>query len=735
MRPKCHLTNFAPGRGASFDEADSPTRRARPLSQLRTRHACLWTGLVALAAMALVAQPVRAAVTEAWVQRYSNVVTNSRDEAVKAACDAAGDIIVTGTTEDGINTDMMTVKYSGANGSVLWQKRYNGPNAIPTALAVDSSGNVVVTGYSGNRTNNYHDYYTAKYAAADGALLWEQRYNRYSYKGDPAVAVDGSGNVVVTGGTGQSLDCDCGPVESYTAKYAAADGALLWERRDIFGVSHAAVAVDASGNVVVIGSSNNGTNWGYYTAKYAAANGALLWEKRGPGGGGAALAVDGSGNVVVTGSHDDYYTAKYAAADGALLWEKRGPGGGGAALAADGSGNVVVTGFSWNGSTYDYYTVKYAAADGALLWEKRGPGGFAYAVAVDSSGNVAVTGTSYNGATDHDFDYYTAKYAAADGALLWERRYNGPANSNDWASAVAVDGSGNVVVTGTSYNGTNADYYTAKYAAADGALLWEKRYNGPGNGDDAASSLALGPNGMVAVTGSSSGDYATVVYREVQAQFNYTTENGTITLTGYTGPGGAVAIPDTINGMPVTRIGDLAFYNYTRLTSVTIPNSVTNIGDYAFAGCTNLTSVTIPNSVTSIAGLAFWNCSSLTEVYFQGNAPSVGYGAFLDADNATVYHLPGTTGWGTTFGDRPTALWVLSYPLILNNGPSFGVQAGFSFVISWATNISVVVEASTSLANPAWVPVGTNILTDGASYFSDPQWTNHPARFYRLRSP
>ncbi|HXJ55134.1 MAG TPA: leucine-rich repeat domain-containing protein, partial [Verrucomicrobiae bacterium] len=323
----------------------------------------------------------------------------------------------------------------------------------------------------------------------------------------------------------------------------------------------------------------------------------------------------------------------------------------------------------------------------------------------------------------------------ADGALLWERRYNGPANSNDWASAVAVDGSGNVVVTGTSYNGTNADYYTAKYAAADGALLWEKRYNGPGNGDDAASSLALGPNGMVAVTGSSSGDYATVVYREVQAQFNYTTENGTITLTGYTGPGGAVAIPDTINGMPVTRIGDLAFYNYTRLTSVTIPNSVTNIGDYAFAGCTNLTSVTIPNSVTSIAGLAFWNCSSLTEVYFQGNAPSVGYGAFLDADNATVYHLPGTTGWGTTFGDRPTALWVLSYPLILNNGPSFGVQAGFSFVISWATNISVVVEASTSLANPAWVPVGTNILTDGASYFSDPQWTNHPARFYRLRSP
>jgi hypothetical protein len=75
---------------------------------------------------------------------------------------------------------------------------------------------------------------------------------------------------------------------------------------------------------------------------------------------------------------------------------------------------------------------------------------------------------------------------------------------------MAVDPSGNVLVTGYSY-GTNYnyDYYTAKYAAADGALLWEKRYNG-----GAASSLALGPNGMVAVTGCSSGDYATVVYWE-----------------------------------------------------------------------------------------------------------------------------------------------------------------------------------------------------------------------------
>src|SRR5687767_8739555 len=60
----------------------------------------------------------------------------------------------------------------------------------------------------------------------------------------------------------------------------------------------------------------------------------------------------------------------------------------------------------------------------------------------------------------------------------------------------------------------------------------------------------------------------------VQAQFSYTTNNGTITITGYTGPGGAVVIPATINGRPVTRIGDQAFYYETSVTGITIPNSV-----------------------------------------------------------------------------------------------------------------------------------------------------------------
>ena len=114
-------------------------------------------------------------------------------------------------------------------------------------------------------------------------------------------------------------------------------------------------------------------------------------------------------------------------------------------------------------------------------------------------------------------------------------------------------------------------------------------------------------------------------------------------------PTGAVTIPSTLGGKPVTSIGNYAFYiDCTGLTSVTIPDSVTSIGSSAFYGCRGLTSVTIPDSVTSIGSSAFSNCSRLTSVAIPDSVTSIGHSAFNQCSGLTSVSLgDGLTYIGT----------------------------------------------------------------------------------------
>jgi DNA-binding beta-propeller fold protein YncE len=269
--------------------------------------------------------------------------------------------------------------------------------------------------------------------------------------------------------------------------------------------------------------------------------GAQLWAARFRAGGidqASALAVSPRGGTVfVTGGSSrgratgvDYETVAYSAA-GRRLWASRFSGPGrqeddpSAAAVGPGGGTVFVTGIIKRGNRFDCGTVAYSAATGKQLWASQyiGPAGGVGgcgAVAVSPAGTtVFVTGGS-QGRTGGN-DYATVAYRAATGRQLWASRYNGTGNGLDAAASVAVSpGGGTVFVTGGSQGRTGGnDYATVAYRAATGRQLWVSRYHGPSNGFDGAVAVAVSRAGAtVYVTGSSKGrttgnDYATVAYR------------------------------------------------------------------------------------------------------------------------------------------------------------------------------------------------------------------------------
>ena len=417
--------------------------------------------------------------------------------------------------------------------------------------------------------------------------------------------------------------------------------------------------------------------------------------------------MDGSNNVIVTGfstgssSGYDYATIKYSSA-GVPFWTNRynGPGNGNdyaQSIAVDSSNNVIVTGYSTNGASgYDYATIKYSSA-GVPLWTNRynGPGNGddeATAVALDSSNNVIVTG--YSTGSGGSPDYATLKYSSA-GVPLWTNTYNGPGNGFDGASAVAVDGSNSVIVTGQSWGGASSyDYATLKYSSA-GAPLWTNRYNGSGNQWDLAKAVAVDRSNNVIVTGYSVApggypDYATMQYSSAGVP---------LWTNRYNGPANNT---DFANALAVDRSGKVIVTGFS--------TGIGTAGDFA----------TIQYSS---AGVPLWT----NRYNGPRNSDDVAVAVAVDGNNNVIVTGPSAGGGGIYDFATEKYISMIPSPVITSlNRTNGSFEMRVDNLLQPGT---LVLEVSTNLA--VWAPVFTNATPTNVLFFTDPAATNLLRRFYR----
>jgi hypothetical protein len=405
-----------------------------------------------------------------------------------------------------------------------WAVQGGGPynSDAGSAVASDDEGNSYITGYFYGSLNlgttnisfpysGYQEMFIAKLNPS-GAAVWARGMNCINNDNGKGIALDGNGNVFVTGTfTGSAspgntnINSTGNTEDMFLSKYDS-QGSLLWIV-DSGGTSTDngyGVAVDKFGNAYVVGvfygSANfGGTNVLYsyggsadgFLAKYTP-NGALVWVQQ-MGGTGSDFArgvtVDRDGNPVVTGDFID--TAMF----GAVCLITKG--------------------------SRDIFVAKYSPT-GTLLWVQQAGGpsdDYGNAVAVDATGNCFLTGNFYGsvsvGGTNLSsfggFDVLTAKFDN-DGNLAWARQAG--TGNNDSGNAISVDTNGNAFVTGSYYGTMNFgttnlpgiaydDIFVAKYSP-DGSVLWALS-SGTANGYDSGYGVAANKLGNFFVVGQFSG--------------------------------------------------------------------------------------------------------------------------------------------------------------------------------------------------------------------------------------
>ncbi len=386
-------------------------------------------------------------------------------EKVTIQTDPYGSVYVAGATESVQgNLDIQITKYD-RRGNLLWTDQYaglgNGDDAA-YALIVDSRCNAYLTGKTYTSTVDSFDAVTIHYDSS-GTRQW----------------------VAVFGGTSGQDDWGTG------------------------------IALDATGVYVGGNSIQNGTGKDFLGLKYDF-NGSLTWSNTYDGFlledycKGIAIAsgsVTLGGTFTTNGLNKDIALVRLQASNGGFVSRVTSSGtqpgfdefG---ELAADGSGNVYITGSVTNAGTgRDLLAKKYNASLG-VVWTRTytNSGNQSQAgnsIAFDGAGNAYVAGLSDS--TGQSANFVALKFDLA-GNLQWANIWNDSANGADTANAIAVDNAGNVVVTGSAWNGFSTDIQTIKYDN-NGSVIWETAFNDKYNFADHAMDLALDNAGNVFVGG------------------------------------------------------------------------------------------------------------------------------------------------------------------------------------------------------------------------------------------
>jgi len=345
-----------------------------------------------------------------------------------------------------------------------------GTEDIFSDLFVDDSGYIYITGTTGT-TSLTTDIFVGKYRA-DGTVVWTTTYNGRANQDDSAAAVvvDSMGNVFVCGWTIDTLM----DLDMVTLKFSPS-GQLLWKKtwfrtinRD--DAAHALV-LDRLGRVIVTGySMDTEYNTDYCTICYNARTGDTVWVRY--------------YNRTPDNDEDISYS-----------------------ICVDDSNNIYVTGTSYDdGTDYDIATIRYSP-NGTRTWLRRKNNwpwvGDDYGMKVvfdRTSRSIVVGGIVWD--DNQDYNYFTMKYRAPTGESLWARAYNRyPANNEDLLTAIKVDTSGNVFVTGTSFDDvTDYDIATVSYTPA-GIPRWTQRYDAEGF-EDAGADIVVDSIGSVFVLGT-----------------------------------------------------------------------------------------------------------------------------------------------------------------------------------------------------------------------------------------